>query len=116
MIRLLTRNLFNPTCNQNRPCGLVRAGQIIHKMIGVRVQRRVRGYYMRTYRVRITTEVAVHDHCVMRPARVEAAQSGILGFLAEECEEEGCEGWEAGAYDAEAGFDAGPECGVCEGI
>ena len=71
---------------------------------------------MRTYRVRVTTELAVHDDGVMMSARVEATQSRVLGLFAEECEEQGGQGWEAGADDAKADFDAGPEGGVCEGI
>ena len=87
MICLLTRDLINPMCNQDRPRVLVCAGQIIHNMVRARVQRRVLRHYMRMYRVRITTKLAVSCYGITMSARVEAATLRILGLFAKESEE-----------------------------
>ena len=56
-------------------------------------------------------------HVAIAPLpRVEAVLFGIGGSFAEENEEQGCQRWEAGADDAEAYFDAGPELGGGAGV
>lgn len=42
--------------------------------------------------------------------------SRSAGSFAEEGEEQGCQGWQAGADDTEAELGAGPECGGREGV
>ena len=87
MICLLTRDLMNPMGYQDRPRVLGCAGQIIHKMIRARIQRRVLRNYMHMHRVRIMMELAIPWYGITRFARVGAAALRIPGFFANESEE-----------------------------